>query len=126
MTTSRRALFALALTQVIIAGFFALVGSFADGGTIWARLLLVVLQPLAALAFLFLVSLRQPPIPVVLVVITLLAVNVVADGVLAYDIARGAMKGDWELPVVWAVIPAIGLVWAGLFLMRRVSPTANS
>ncbi len=125
MTTSRRALFALALTQVIIAGFFALVGSFADGGTIWARLLLVVLQPLAALAFLFLVTLRQPPIPLALLVVVLLAANVLANGALAWDIAQGATKGDWELPVVWAAIPAIGLFWTVLSVMRRSFSTAE-
>lgn len=118
MTVSRRVVFVLAVLQVIIAGFFALVGSFADGGTMWERLLVVVLHPLAALGFLFLVSVPRAGIPVVLVVAGLLGAAVVADGTLAWNIARGVTKGDWELPVAWAVIPAIGLVYTLALLMK--------
>ena len=124
MTVSRRVVFALAVLQVIVAGFFALVGSFADGGTMWERLLLVVLQPLAALGLLFLVTVSRPAIPVILVAVALLAATVVADGALAWNIARGATKGDWELPVVWALIPAVGLVYT-LAMLRRPRATAK-
>ena len=124
MTVSRRVVLALAVLQVIVAGFFALVGSFADGGTMWERLLLVVLQPLAALGLLFLVTVSRPAIPVILVAVTLLAATVVADGALAWNIARGATKGDWELPVVWALIPAVGLVYT-LAMLRRPRATAK-
>ncbi len=114
----------MAVLQVIVAGFFALVGSFADGGTMWERLLLVVLQPLAALGLLFLVTVSRPAIPVILVAVALLAATVVADGALAWNIARGATKGDWELPVVWALIPAVGLVYT-LAMLRRPQATAK-
>ena len=124
MTVSRRVVFALAVLQVIVAGFFALVGSFADGGTMWERLLLVVLQPLAALGLLFLVTVSRPAIPVILIAIALLAATVVADGALAWNIARGATKGDWELPLVWALIPAVGLVYT-LAMLRRPRATAK-
>ena len=124
MTVSRRVVFALAVLQVIVAGFFALVGSFADGGTMWERLLLVVLQPLAALGLLFLVTVSRPAIPVILVAVALLAATVVADGALAWNIARGATKGDWELPVVWALIPAVGLVYT-LAMLKRPRATAK-
>ena len=117
-------MFALAVLQVVVAGFFALVGSFADGGTMWERLLLVVLQPLAALGFLFLVSVPRPSIAVVLPVSALLAATVAADGTLAWNIARGVTKGDWGLPLVWVVIPAIALVYS-IAQLRRHRATAK-
>jgi len=44
----------------------------------------------------------------VLAIAALLLATVAADLSLAAAIAGGAMKGDWALPVVFAVIPALG------------------
>ena len=45
----------LAFIYAALAMFTAAVGSFADGGDVWSRLVLVLLHPLAAGAFLLLV-----------------------------------------------------------------------
>ena len=41
-----------------------------------------------------------------------LLANVIADLALAQRIAAGAVKGDWELAVVFAVVPVVGLAYA--------------
>ena len=96
----------LAVAQAALAGLTAMVGAFADGGDIWSRLVVVLLHPLCAVSLLLLVLSPR-----------LTRVRMLAIG-------RGAVKGDWELPVVFSVIPALGVVYA-LILARapnRSSP----
>ena len=107
----------LAIVQIVLAGFTALVGAFADGGGIWSRLLIVLLHPLCAAGLLLLVLLPKPATVTVLAIAALLAVNVIADLSVALMIAGGAVKGDWPLPLIFSVIPAIGVVYA-LTLLR--------
>ena len=107
----------LAIVQIVLAGFTVLVGSFADGGDVWSRLLIVLLHPLCAAGLLLLVLLPRPATVVVLAIAALLAVNVIADLSVALMIAGGAVKGDWPLPLIFSVIPAIGVVYA-LTLLR--------
>ena len=116
---------ALAALQVAFAVFTAMVGSFADGGSIGERLVLVLVHPLAAIGLLMLV--RQPRLSLtwVRVVAALLVVNVTADAVLALLIARGAVQGDWGLPLVFAVIPAIGVVYAVKRMTSHPEPDAG-
>ena len=116
MTTFRRIVLVLAMAQTALAALIALVGSFADGGTLSQRLVLVVLHPLAALSLLFLVSVPRPRAVVVLVVTCLLTATVIVDAYLAWTIAQGAVKGDWELPIALAFVPAIGAVYALVLL----------
>ena len=120
MTAFRRVVLVLTVVQMVIAAFLALVGAFADGGTIWERLLLVVLHPLAALSLLFLVSSPRAAAPVTAAVALVLTATVVADVALSWIIAQGTLKGDWELPLVLAVLPAIGLVYVVALLRRQV------
>ena len=125
MTAFRRVVIVLAVAQTVIAVFLAMVGSFADGGTIWERLLLVVLHPLAALSLLFLVSAPRAGVPVTATVALLLTATVVADVALSWTIAQGTLKGDWELPLVLAVLPTISLIYAVTLLRREVSTSAE-
>ena len=53
----------------------------------------------------------------ILAIAALMLATVVVDLSLALAIGRGVVKGDWELPVVFAVIPALGVVYA-LILAR--------
>ena len=103
------ALRVLAFVQVFLAAFTALVGSFADGGQWWERLILVGLHPAAAVLLLILVMRRESARVLALVTTALLALNVVADVGLAAAIGSGAIKGDWQLPLVFGVIPLIAL-----------------
>ena len=118
----RIAMLVLAFVYAALAMFTAAVGSFANGGDVWSRLVLVLLHPLAAGAFLLLVFRPTASRMLVMVIAALLLATVAADLSLAAAIAGGAMKGDWELPVIFAVIPALGVLYA---LGRAVTSTRS-
>ena len=99
-----------------------LVGAFADGGDIWSRLLLILVHPLCAAGLLLLVLLPRPATAIVLAIAALLVVNVGADLFAALMIARGAVRGDWFLPAIFSVIPAIGVVYALTLARMRPRP----
>ncbi len=105
------ALRTLAFVQVFFAAFAAMVGSFADGGQWWERLILVGVHPAAAVLLLILVMSRESSRGLLLAAVALLALNVVADVGLAAAIGSGAIKGDWWLPLVFSAIPVIGLMY---------------
>ena len=88
------------------------VGSFADGGSFWERLLLILIHPLGAIGLLLLLLRPRLSTTMVRAVAALLIVNVFADLTLAQLIARGFVKGDWQLAVIFAVAPAVGIVYA--------------
>ena len=119
MNVFRIVVLVLAIVQVVFTGFTAAVGSFADGGDVWQRLLLVVLHPACAVALLLLALQRSPVKKVALAVMALLLVNVAADVALWSAIERGVIKGDSWLALVFAVIPAVGIVYAMALLARR-------
>ncbi len=119
----RIAMLVLAFIYAALAMLTAAVGSFADGGDVWSRLVLVLLHPLAAGALLLLLLRPTASRKLVLAIAALLLATVAADLSLAAAIAGGAMKGDWELPVIFAVIPALGVLSA---LGRAVTSTRSS
>ncbi len=119
----RIAMLVLAFIYAALAMLTAAVGSFADGGDVWSRLVLVLLHPLAAGALLLLLLRPTASRKLVLAIAALLLATVAADLSLAAAIAGGAMKGDWELPVIFAVIPALGVLYA---LGRAVTSTRSS
>lgn len=128
MRLLRVPMLALAILQAALAGLTAVVGAFADGGDVWSRLLVVLLHPLCAAGLLLMVLSSQLTTARVLAIAALLLVTVAADLSFALAIARGAVKGDWELPVVFSVIPALGVVYA-LILARapdRSGPRSTS
>ncbi len=112
MKPFRTVMLALAVVQAGFAGLTALVGAFADGGDVWSRVLIVLLHPLSAAALVLLAVSARPTAALALAVAALLAATVVADLVFAVLIAQGSVKGDWGLPLVFAAIPAIGIVYA--------------
>ena len=105
------AMLILAIVQVLLAGAAALVGSFADGADIISRGVLVALHPIAAIGLLL--GLLTPTASPVIrqSVMGLLALNVLADLGLSASIAAGIQTGDPWIPLVFAVIPAISLVY---------------
>lgn len=102
----------LAFIYAALAMLTAAVGSFADGGDVWSRLVLVLLHPLAAGALFLLLLRTKASRTLVLAIAALLLATVAADLSLAAAIAGGAMKGDWELPVIFALIPTLGFLYA--------------
>ena len=110
---------ALAVTQAALAGLTAVVGAFADGGDIWSRLVIVLLHPLSAASLLLLVLSPRLTRERTLAIAALLLATVAVDLSLALAIGRGAVKGDWELPVAFSVIPALGVVYALILARAR-------
>ncbi len=112
MAVFRMSFSVLAVIHAVFAGFTAMVGAFANGGDVWQRLLLVVLHPLGAAVVLLLAFRSRLSSTTIAAMAVLLAVNVTADLVLARMMASGRVLGDWGLAVAFAVVPAIGLVYA--------------
>ncbi len=115
----------LAVLNAGLAALTAAVGSFADGGDIFSRLVLILLQPLAAVAVLLLVLRTTTSRRILLAIAVLLLATVAADGGLAFAIASGRMKGDWELPLIFAAVPTLGFLYA-LFLAFRSARATSS
>ncbi len=116
---------ALALLNALLVAFTAAVGLFADGGEIWERLVLSVVHPIGAAALVLLVAAwtRLGGLPRTLLVAAL-AVNIAVDGLLTLSILLGITRGDWWLPLVSTVVPAIGLVYFAF--RRRDVPTTSA
>ena len=112
MSIFRIAMMVLAIINFLFAALTAAVGQFADGGDIWSRLILSVLHPTSAIAILALVFIPRPKPALIKGTIALLLINIVADASLATLIATGAIKGDWPLPIVFTVVPAIAILYA--------------
>ena len=112
MSIFRIAMMVLAIINFLFAALTAIVGQFADGGDIWSRLILSVLHPTSAIAILALVFIPRPKPALIKGTIALLLINIVADASLATLIATGAIKGDWPLPIVFTVVPAIAILYA--------------
>ena len=99
----------LAIVQFLLAGFTGAVGAFADGGQWWDRAVLMGVHPVAGIALLVLaVSPRLKPTGLTIVRL-LLALNIAADLTLAALIYGGVSRGDWWLPLLFAIIPVVGL-----------------
>ncbi len=125
MNAVRMTVLVLALLHAAFAGLTALVGAFADGGDVWSRLLMVLVHPLAAAGLLVLLFLPRPAAATVLGVAALLMLNVAADLTFALMIARGAVNGDWWLPVMFSVVPAIGVLYAMALAAARPQARAG-
>ena len=114
----------LAVIHAIFAGFTAVVGAFANGGGVWERLLVILLHPLGAAGVLLLVLLPHLTTKKILATVALLTANVIADLCAAQLIATGVVRGDWELALVFSVVPAIGIIYA-LAVLRTARATAE-
>ena len=109
----------LAFVQLFITLFGALVGSFADGGQWWDRLVLVGVHPVTAVLLLTVLMRREVTRMLAGLAVLFLSINVAGDVALSSSIVTGAAKGDWWLPLVFAVIPLIALPHC-ISVLRRV------
>ena len=108
----------LAISQLGIAMFGALVGSFADGGHWWERAVLLAVHPAAAVLLVVLVFSGERPQRLINAAVSLLLLNVIADVVLSLAITTGVTRGDWWLPLAFSVVPLVAL-FRSLPLLRR-------
>ena len=124
MTAFKNTVRVLAIIQVVIAGFTAVVGAFADGGDVWSRLLVSLVHPVCAVAILLLALLPRLANPILFAILGVVMLAVAADLTYGILIALGSVKGDFWLPLVFAVIPAIAAIYALTLLTRH--PTSNT
>ena len=99
----------LAIVQFLFAGLTGTVGGFADGGALWERAVLMGIHPLAAIGLLVMAFVPRIKPGGLNIIRALLALNIIADAALAALIYTGVSRGDWWLPLLFAVIPVIGL-----------------
>lgn len=116
MTTLLRA---LAVSQMAIALLAAMVGSFADGGQWWDRLVLTVIHPVAAFLLLVLIWSSKRSRGLVVATMVLLAFNILSDVALALSIGLGEVRGDWWLPLVFSIVPIIAFPYCSSLLHRN-------
>ena len=106
----------LAALHLVFTGLTGMVGLFADGGTPWERILVSGVHPLAAAALLLVLiaplSARKWS---VWVVVLLLLVSILGDVAIYMAMSSGAIKGDAELAIAFAVVPVLGV----LYLLAR-------
>ncbi len=100
----------------LLTGFTALVGAFADGGSVWERALIMVVHPVAAIALLVMVLTPRAARWPTRVAVVLLLVSIAGDAAACVAISEGAMRGDRSLTFIFATIPVIGVVYG---LIRR-------
>ena len=116
----------LAALHLVFTGLTGMVGLFAGGGTLWERILVSGVHPVAAAALLLVLiaplSARKWPF---WVVVLLLLVSIAGDVAVYVAISRGEIKGDAELAIVFAVVPVLGVLYllARAFGSGRVSGT---
>ncbi len=98
------------------SALIALVANFADGGSAPERLLLGAVHPLAALLLLYaVVSSARSSLLIRRITWAMLSVSIGGDILMAVLIGQGTIRGDWPLPLTFAVVPVIGLV----YMIRR-------
>lgn len=112
MKNVRVPMIVLAALHLAFACFVALTASFADGGTITERILLSLVHPVAAILLLVVVVSSKPVTSWLRrITLALLSVNIAGDIVVGALIGQGVLRGDWFLPLLFAVVPLIGLAY---------------
>jgi hypothetical protein len=103
----------LAILYLVFAGFTAVVGMFADGGTIWERALISGIHPAGAIALLVLVYTPRGTYNwTTWVAVALLLLSIAGDMAAYVAISMGTIKGDPWLALAFLVIPGLGVIYA--------------
>ncbi len=121
MTALQILLLILAALHAAFVAITAAAGSFADGGDLQSRLLLVAVHPIGAVLLLLLALRPRLPAAAVLAIVLYLLFNIAADLYFARQIAQGEIKGDWQLPLIFAIVPALGILYTLTRLARSRS-----
>lgn len=112
MNSLRVPLIILAVVQALLAAFGLAISTFADGGFWWERISLVLLHPLAVIALFGLLLVGRPAPWLAGLALTLLALGIIGSLAMSGAILSGLTRGDWWLPLVWAIIPLLSLPYA--------------
>ena len=102
----------LAAIHLAFTVLTAMVGLFANGGTLWERILISGVHPLAAASLL---AVLATPLAaskrLVWAAVLLLLASVLGDAAAYIAISRGVIKGDAELLIAFAVVPVLGVIY---------------
>ncbi len=102
----------LVILYLPFAGLTAMVGAFADGGSFLERVIVSLIHPAGSLLLLVAVmTVKTASRGFLGFTLVVLAIGVAGDILLAALIGMGAVKGDWPLPLVFAVVPVIGIAY---------------
>ena len=110
------------------AGFYALAAvalAFVDGGGLWSRVLLILLNPLCIAGFLSLDRTPGLSRTSVLAVAGLQVVTLVADICLGVLAAGGSGEVEWWVFACLAALPAAGLVYTLRFARTLSEPPSR-
>ena len=100
----------LAILQLGLSGLTAIVELFADDGEVWSRLLLVLVHPLSALTLLLATVIPKPGVRFLAVVLVLQLISFGGDATVSGLIIGGVIEGDWWPPLVFMVVPIVGII----------------
>ena len=112
MNSLRVPLIILAVVQALLAAFGLLMSTFADGGFWWERIAPALLHPLAVIALFGLLLGGRPAPWLAGLALTLLSLSILGSLAMSGAILSGQTRGDWWLPLVWAIIPLLSLPYA--------------
>ncbi len=108
MNSLRVPLIVLAVVYALLAALGLAISTFADGG-LWERLPIVLFHPLAAVALLWLLFTARPTPKLAGIALALLLLGIVGSLAVSGAVLGGLIKGDWWLPLVWAIVPLLSL-----------------
>ncbi|MDE2899576.1 MAG: hypothetical protein OXN15_00915 [Chloroflexota bacterium] len=115
---------AYAVLYGLFAALLALVGSFADGGDAPLRLLVTLAHPISAVGLLAAVFVPTVGKHVIGLAAAILLATGLGDTYVAVLIAKGDIKGDWQIPAIFAATAGIGFLVA-LAQWRTPTPSAD-
>lgn len=118
MNSLRVPLIVLAVGYALLALFGLAMSTFADGG-LWARIPLLLLHPLAVASLLWLLFTARPTPTLAGVTLALLLLGIIGSLASSGAILSSLTRGDWWLPLVWAIVPLLSLPYVISFLGGR-------
>ena len=121
MSSFRVVMIVLAVVHAVAVGFVAFAGSFADGGLWWQYAAVIVMQPVGAITLLVVVLNPSPGMAVLRIGSAMLNIHNILEIIIAAMILFGVTDGDWWLPLVFTVIPSLGIMYARLLQQRQRS-----
>ena len=112
----RPAMLALAGFHLALALLGAFAANFADGGDAISRTALTFVFPAAAVVLVVVAAVPRPSRAFAFVAAGVLTLSVAASAAAAAAIVAGSATGQWWMPLLFAIVPAIGVFYA---LARR-------
>ena len=119
MNSLRVPLIVLAAVYALLSAFGLAISTFADGGFWWERIPMVLLHPLAVIALFWMLFTARPTPTLAGVTLALLLLSILGDAILGVTYGMGVLRGDWWLPLVWAIVPLLSLPYVIHFLGGR-------